>query len=318
VIVPAKRLTALGRRCLGKLLELKDDRLEIVFVPDEAEEVDNRVVVLPSGNVPVGRKRQLGLERSRGRFVALMDDDAYPAENWLEGMLEAIGQRSVVAATGPTLTPADDDELARLGGRVYSSWLVAGPNRWRYRPERPRDVDEPTGVNAVFRRETAEKIGFASDYYPGDDTLLGDRLRDLGERVRYAPGMVVYHTRRRLWRPHLKQVWLYARHRGLFVWRIGGISRRPGYFLPSLFLLWAALGWLGPRSLDLVWAASLALYLLACLASAFDRRPGRWLRLALAIPLTHLTYAVGFLLGLACLPVPEERARRRRAAAKLV
>jgi GT2 family glycosyltransferase len=292
------------------LLELPPE-VEILFVPDEPVEVDSRIVCIASGNVPPGHKRQLGLERSRGCVVALLDDDAYPGDGWLESLRTAFDDPEVGAVTGPTQTPDDDSELAQLGGRVYTSWLVAGPSRWRYQPGRPRDVDEGTGVNTVFRREVAEKIGFESRYYPGDDTVLGDRIRKLGLRIRYLPQMLVYHKRRELWRPHLLQVWRYARHRGLFVWRFGGVSLRPSYFIPTSFLLWAALGWLGSRPVDILWLASLAGYALACLAAGFDRRPTNWLRLALAIPLTHLTYAVGFLLGLLGLPVPEERAARR-------
>jgi hypothetical protein len=163
----------------------------------------------------------------------------------------------------------------------------------------------------MFRRAVAEEITLRSDYYPGCDTVLGDRLRSRGMRIRYVPGMIAYHTRRELWKPHLVQIWRYARHRGIFVWRFGGISRSPSYFVPSAFLLWALLGWLGPEWLDRLWEASLAVYALAAVVLGFDRRPSRWWRVALAVPATHLTYAVGFLLGLARVPVPEERARRR-------
>jgi GT2 family glycosyltransferase len=306
VIVPAPRLTAVGRRCLDHLLALPHP-VEILFVPDEAEEVPAGVICVPSGAVNVGDKRQLALERSTGEFVALLDDDAYPHRSWRENALAAFADPGVAAVTGPTVTPADDPELAQLGGRVFASPLVAGPNRWRYAPGEPRDVDEGTGVNVMFRREVAEAITLRSAYYPGCDTVLGDRLAKRELRIRYVPGMIAYHSRRRLWRPHLTQIWRYARHRGIFVWRFGGISRRPSYFIPSLFVLWSLLGWLGPTLLDRIWLASLGVYAAACIGFGFDRRPGRWWRLALAVPATHLTYAVGFLLGIARVPVPEER-----------
>jgi GT2 family glycosyltransferase len=312
VIVPAPRLTAVGRRCLERLLALPRE-VEILFVPDEAEVVPDGVICLASGKVNVGDKRQLALGRATGAYVALLDDDAYPHLSWVENALAAFDDPGVAAVTGPTITPADDPELAQLGGRVFASPLVAGPNRWRYAPGEPRDVDEGTGVNVMFRREVADAITLRSDYYPGCDTVLGDRLRSRGLRIRYVPGMIAYHSRRKLWRPHLTQIWRYARHRGIFVWRFGGISRRPSYFLPSLFLLWVAFGWVGPRTLDRVWLASVAAYAGACILAGFDRHPLRWLRLVLAVPATHLTYAVGFLLGLARIPVPEERARRRAA-----
>ena len=299
-IVPARSLTEHGRRCLERLLALGED-VEVVFVPDERPgAVDPRVRIVASGAAPAGAKRQLGLEASTGEFVALIDDDAYPAGDWLAHALAAFGDAGVGAVCGPTLTPPDDGELERLGGRVYASPLVGGPHRWRYEPRAPRDVDDAPSVNLVLRRDDALAVRLDSPYYPGDDTIVCDRLVRRGRRIRYVPGAVVFHSRRPLWVPHLRQVWRFGRRRGTFVRRVGGNSVRPSYFAPSALLVWTTIG---ARVAPRLWRASLAAYAAACVVEGANARSAR---VAAAIPATHAAYGAAFLLGLAGVPLPED------------
>jgi glycosyltransferase involved in cell wall biosynthesis len=306
-IVPARELNELGRRCVAELLALGD--VEVVLVTDEPpEDVDPRVVCVASGPANTGVKRQLGLERSRGEYIALIDDDAYPHPDWLANALGAFeSDPDIGAVCGPTLTPAGEPELEVLSGRVYASPLVTGPERWRYAPLPARDVDDAPSVNLVLRRADAEAIGLATPYDYGEDTVVCERLIARGRRIRYLPQAVVFHSRRPLWRPHLRQVWRWARRRGAFA-RAGGVnSRRPGYLAPSTLLIAAASRPLLPDRLVGLWRAGMGAYGLACLAAGRDRQPRRWLRLSGAIVATHAAYGLGFLLGLAGLPLPERR-----------
>jgi hypothetical protein len=306
-IVPAPRLNELGRRCLERLLELPEIS-EVIFVPNEPEpDLDARVICLPSGDVPVGAKRQLGLERATGEIVALIDDDAYPHRSWLTHALFAFdSDPSIGAVCGPTLTPDDDPPLAQIGGRIYASALVAGPHRFRYVPRAERDVREGTGVNLILRREDALQVGLETGFYPGDDTVICDRLTKAGRRIRYVPAAIVFHTRRSLWRPHLLQVWRYGRHRGHFVRRFGGVSVRPSYFGPTLLLAWLLAGGVLPSPARTLWRASVLVYAAACVAAGADRRPGVWARTSTGIAATHAAYGVAFVLGLAGVRLAED------------
>lgn len=306
-IVPAKELTDYGRRCLAALLELGPE-VEVVFVPDvDPGGLDPRIVCLPSGPVPVGSKRQMGLECSRGAYVALIDDDALPLDGWPWAAVNALeADPGVAAVAGPSLDPPGEPELERLGGRVYASLLVAGPHQWRYAKVAPRDIDDAPTVNLVLRREDAEAVRLDSPYYPGDDTIVCDRLLQRGRRMRYVPEAAVLHSRRPLWRGHLRQVWRFGRHRGAFARRLGGNSRRPSYFLPTLLVLGLASGPILPRWLRPLWRLGTGTYLGLAVASGYDRRPGRWWRVSGGIVATHVTYGVGFALSMAGLSLRED------------
>lgn len=306
VIVVAPELNAYGRRCLERLVALLDagEPLELIFVPDREElieELDDRIRVVASGSdVTTGHKRQVGLGLARGEYVALVDDDAYPHVSWLRIALAVLdGEESVAAVAGPTLTPPDDSELELLGGRVYASPLVSGPARWRYEMLSSRDVDDAPSVNLIVRRSEAEAVGFDSEDRWGEDTLFCEGLLRRGGRIRYEPAVIAYHSRRPLWRPHLRQLYRWSRHRSAYARTLGGNSLRPAYFAPSALLLFLAAGPFLRGAPRRAWLAGAFVYTLACIAAGADSDPRRWVRVSGGIVATHLTYGSGFLAGLA-------------------
>jgi succinoglycan biosynthesis protein ExoA len=303
-IVVAPGLNDFGRRCLAALLDLPSE-LEVIFVPDRDEPgLDPRVLCIPSGpGATTGRKRQLALEQARGRFVALIDDDAYPHPSWLWSATAVMrGDPAIAAVAGPTLTPPDDSELERLGGRVYASPLVSGPHRWRYAIAAPADVDDAPSVNLVLRRDEALAVGLDSGDRWGEDTLVCESLRRRGGRIRYEPSAIVYHSRRPLWLPHLRQLYRWSRHRSAYARTIGGNSLRPSYFAPSALVLLAVAGPMTRGRGRRLWRSGAVAYAIACLAAGAARSPSRWLRTSGAIAATHLVYGTGFLIGLAGAP----------------
>jgi GT2 family glycosyltransferase len=140
-------------------------------------------------------------------------------------------------------------------------------------------------------------------YWPGEDTKLCLLLTKNGERIIYDPRAAVYHHRRKLFWGHFRQVWNYSVHRGFFAKRYPETSLRAAYFVPSLFLLgnivFAALLPFGRLRAGLL-AVAVA-YAAAVIASALSSRRSHLANPALVsvgIYFTHLTYGLGFMLGL--------------------
>lgn len=305
-IVPVVALNDYGRRCVGALLEHAD--VEVVLVADGVPTgLDPRVVCVASGPVNTSVKRQLGLEASRGRYVALIDDDALPAGGWPDVAIEVLADPTIGAVAGPTLTPDDEPVAGQLSFRIFASPLVSGPHRWRYAQVAARDVDDAPSVNLVMRREDAVRLRFDTPWDFGEDTVLCERILVDGLRIRYVPELVVLHSRRPLWRGHLRQLYRWSRRRGAFA-RAGGVnSLRPSYFVPTAVVLYFAAGPLLPRRLRRPWAVGVGAYAAICAAFGFDRRRGWWWRTGVGIAATHVTYGVGFGLSMLGRRLPEER-----------
>ena len=166
-----------------------------------------------------------------------------------------------------------------------------------------RRVEDFPSCNLFVRRAAFEAVGgFREDFWPGEDTLLCADLQRAGHTLWYDPRLVVWHHRRPVFGPHLRQIGRYALHRGFFARRVGLNSRRLSYHLPSLFLLGLVggfpLAWLSPW-LAVPYCAVVGLYLLVTVADAAVEAPAPRLFLPLwwGIVATHLVYGARFLQG---------------------
>ena len=279
----------------------------------------SRLRVIPTGKVRPAEKRNIGIREAKGEIVAFIDDDAYPEAHWLEYAVKYFGDKDIGGLGGPGVTPPGDKRLAYLGGRVYDNWLVSGNYRYRYHAGGVRmDVDDYPSCNLFVRKDVLDKIGgYRTDFWPGEDTLLCKDIIDNWKRIVYDPWVVVYHHRRPLFLPHLRQLGRYAFHRGYFCKRFPSNSLRLSYFVPTLFDLYVAflavVGILNLTKIDCLrltfhhwgyWPFWLYLFLVA--VTSFSFRPHHWLLTALGVFASHVWYGIRFIQGLCARKAPCE------------
>ena len=239
--------SAVLRRLLDALEAQTYRAFEAIVLPDGPLDLPARpwLRVLPTGPARPAAKRNLGAQAAQGDILAFIDDDAYPRPDWLANAAARLsGPDPIDAHGGPGHTPPHDPPRAQLSGLVLASPLVSGNFRCRYFIQGPlRRVEDFPSCNLFVRRAAFDAIGgFREDYWPGEDTLLCADLQAAGHTLWYDPRVVVFHHRRPLFGPHLRQVGRYALHRGHFARRFGHNSRRLSYHLPTLFLLGLLLG----------------------------------------------------------------------------
>ena len=305
IIIPVREINAYIRESIPHILELDYPDYEVLIFPDEAsEEQFPRTRVIPTGSVGPAQKRDLALKVAKGTLFAFLDDDAYPDKNWLKAAVRHFGDEEVAAVGGPAVTPENDSLLQKASGGVYSSFLGGGSYRYRYLPMAKREVEDYPSCNFIVRKTVFEKLGgFDTTFWPGEDTKLCLQItHELKKKIIYDPEVLVYHHRRPLFIPHLKQVWSYALHRGYFVKKFSETSLKLSYFLPSLLFLSLVIGvplsFVNPF-LRGAFLSGLSLYLVLTLASSIHSEVRLIPLISLGILSTHLTYGVGFLKGLA-------------------
>ena len=268
------------------------------------------VRVIPTGRVRPAEKRNAGIAAATGDVVAFLDDDASPQPQWLAQACRHFTLEDVGAVGGPAVTPPNDPHMAQLGGETYASPIVSGSARFRYYPERIRDVDDIPSCNLLVRTSVLRRIGgFNTRYWPGEDTILCLDIARLGLRQVYDPFAIVHHHRRPLFLPHLRQIGRYAMHRGFFCRVFPQTSLRFSYFVPSLFVLGVVAGAAVSAAIPVLrpfYIGAITAYLAITFAFAFRKRPLDWLVLWLGIMLTHVWYGIRFIQGLLFGRMPSE------------
>ena len=181
------------------------------------------------------------------------------------------------------------------------------------------DVDDYPSCNLFVRRDILEKVGgYRTDFWPGEDTLLCKDIIDNWKRIVYDPWVVVYHHRRPLFLPHLRQLGRYAFHRGYFCKRFPSNSLRFSYFVPTLFdlylLVLSVVGVLNLTGVDSLRVTfhrfggylPLWLYVAVVALTTIHYKPHVWLLTAAGVVASHVWYGVRFIQGLCAKKAPCE------------
>jgi len=179
--------------------------------------------------------------------------------------------------------------------------------RDRHKENSARKIDDYPTVNLFVRKTAFESVGgFILDFWPGEDTKLSlDLVKKYGRKFLYDPRPVVYHHRRFLFGPHLKQISRYGKHRGQFARLYPETSRKFSYFTPSLFLTGLVLGpfsFVLSATFKLLYFCVLWLYvglLLAEGAKVYQKENSvkAAVYVMAGILLTHLVYGANFIVG---------------------
>ncbi|MFH0935738.1 MAG: glycosyltransferase [Candidatus Omnitrophota bacterium] len=299
-------------------LDYPGSDVEVLILPDAPIDRDCPrtgaipVRIIPTGPVSPAQKRDIAMDQAKGEILAFIDDDAYPAKDWLKNAMDNFKDDNVAAVGGPAVTPAADTLWQRASGLVYSSFFVSAGFVYRYVPKKGRRVDDYPSCNFLVRKSIMQELGgFDTHFWPGEDTKLCLEItKKLRKRIIYDPAVMVYHHRRPLFTGHLGQVASYALHRGYFARRYPQTSRKISYFIPSLFLLALLSGAflsLFPGPFRMLYISGALLYLILVAIFSASGEPGLMPLVFSGIILTHLTYGLFFLKGLFIKRLKEEK-----------
>lgn len=304
IIIPLTVPNDYLKECLEHCLNINYKNYEILVLTDEPAVLNYpKARVIPTGHVPPSEKRDIGAKHANGVVLAFIDDDAYPSEDWLIHAIKHFDNDDVAAVGGPAVTPRYDNFMQQASGYVLSSFMGGGSYAYRYIPKNLMEVDDYPTCNLLVRKSIFFEVGgFDTCYWPGEDTKLClDLTKKKNKKIIYEPKALVYHHRRTLFKPHLKQIWSYAVHRGFFTKKFPETSLRISYFLPTLLVLWLGTGLIAAMFYPLIrflYIVSILLYLLAAMITGL-KTGNFWMSITvtLGIITTHIVYGIGFVVG---------------------
>ncbi len=200
--------------------------------------VDVKLILTKKKQTGPAEKRDIALSKTRGEYLAFLDDDSYPDKNWLKNAVDVIKQENTVAVCGPGLTPPRDSWSQKISGAILTSRFGSGPYKYRFDSDTPRFIDDYPAYNMIISRKVLEEVGgFGTKFYGGEDTALCIKIINVGYKILYHPSIVVYHHRRKFPFEFAKQIGNVGLHRGYFAKNYPQTSLRLSYFMPSLMLV---------------------------------------------------------------------------------
>jgi len=263
VIVVNWNRRALLEACLRSLEQPQGAPFEIIVVDNgssdgSAEWLENATFPFPLQLIRNQENRGFcaannqGIQRARGEFVALLNNDAEAGPGWLAALREAFDQGADVGMAASKVLVWEDPRMIDKAGHLI--W-PDGQNRGRGSGEidqgqydAVQEVLWPDGCAAMYRKSMLDRIGgFDEDFFAyADDAELGLRARIAGWRCLYMPGAVVRHHRgATLGRQASLRLRLIERNRVLLAAKLfpGSLLwKNPAYYLARLTAgVWAAI-----------------------------------------------------------------------------
>jgi len=185
-------------------------RYEIIIVDNGSSDIDLRQlrqldavdgirVVKLGRNRYFGEANNIAVEHALGRFVFLLNNDAYPQFNCLNILVRALEQTHDAGAAGP-LFMFPDGRIQEAGAYVDEEGTAIQIARDEKNVSREilttRFVDYASGAALLLSRDAFLQVGgfdfvFEPVYY--EDTDLCFKLHGLGKRVLFCPDAVVVH-----------------------------------------------------------------------------------------------------------------------------
>lgn len=306
IIIACKTIDQDTSKCIEECLILDYPEYEILVLPDSNELIEfDKTIVIPTGAVKPSIKRNIGMKKAKGEIFAFIDSDAYPEKDWLKNAIRYfLSSENVGAVTGPNLTPAEDNFWQQVGGDILTSFIGLGSFSRRYQiTKHAYETKDIMSCNFILPKEISKNLnGFDESLLTGEDYKLGLEILAMGKRIIYSPDVCVYHHRRPVFLPHLKQMWNYGRDKGILMREFFSLDKLI-YLIPSIFCLWVIVGMvisgLGNTAFKKLYILSVLIYLSTVLVDSLRvKNKNRVIYVFCGIFLTHIVYGIAFMKGL--------------------
>lgn len=202
-MIPAYGEETLLGRCVESVLA--DDEVEVVVVDNGCDTgvirslpgCDRVRIVTPAHNTGFSGGCNLGVSRSNGEYVVLLNSDAIAQPGAVKALVNALNDPTVGIATASVRLLNDPTRLNSTGNPVHYLGLTWAGNLGREAATTPTsdEVASASGCAMAMRRVDWDELGGFSDvmfaYY--EDVELSQRVWLSGRRVVYVADAEVWH-----------------------------------------------------------------------------------------------------------------------------
>lgn len=195
-------------RCVSSVIKSDYENFEVVLVDNASKDHSHKKckekfpqikLVENDENLGYCRGNNVGLERSSGKYVIILNPDTEVESNWIGEFLREY-QNHGDGLYQPKLLASDDKTRINSGGNmmnIFGFGFSAGKGMQdSEKYNNFKSINYASGACLFTSRKILDKIGFFDPYLFAyhDDLELGWRAAQLGIQSFYAPKVVVYHA----------------------------------------------------------------------------------------------------------------------------
>jgi glycosyltransferase involved in cell wall biosynthesis len=279
-----------------------DDRTREIL--DRYAEKSTAVVVLDNPERIVSTALNRGIRAATGEVIVRLDAHAvYPAE-YVPRLVSALLETGADNVGGRMVTmPAGPGPVHKAIALALAHRLAVGNAYFRIGSTRRRWVD--TVPFGCYRRDVFARFGmFDEDLVRNQDDEFNHRIIRNGGRVLLLPDVVSCYYARDSLAKLSRMYYQYGYFKPVAARKLGRVMTVrqvvPSLWLLSLLVL-TVLGFAWPAA-HVLWLVIMALYVVAIGAAGIAAMPAHGVRcglaLAVAFPVMHVSYGLGFMLGM--------------------
>jgi GT2 family glycosyltransferase len=195
-------------RCLEAVTAQTHTNYEVIVVDNNSsdhsvDDIENnwpkiRIIKLDE-NIGFAAANNLGAREARGRWLAVLNNDAFPNSGWLVGLLSAVDDYPEFSFFASCIIHSGSNNRIDSAGDVYHvsghAWHQDSNRLLEETYQKPREVFSPCAAAALYKRDEFLGVGGFDEQFVShfEDVDIGFRLRLRGSRCLYVPDAIVEH-----------------------------------------------------------------------------------------------------------------------------
>ena len=210
IIIPSRNIDYILEESIYQIRKLYKE-VKIILILDEInKELPNDITILKSKNINMSAKRNQGVEVVTTKYIAFLDSDSFPNQNWLEEGVSFLEQNeNYSAVTGNQFNPITDSfeqkclRLVRFSRLfTHKEWCIVIDKN-----AQEQDCSEVMTSNVIMRKEDYIKVGGMNEYiYLAEDNEFSVRIIKQGYKIRFIPKVSVFHRESKMY-PFLRKIY---------------------------------------------------------------------------------------------------------------
>ena len=206
VIIPAIELGGELLKCLKEINKINYNKFITTIVLDRNSNIKlpkfkYKVKKLIVGKINMSKKRNIAAKKSKSKYIAFIDSDAYPNKNWLKLAVKYLNRGVADVVGGPGIPFPNENNMEKICYLSKRSYFVTGHLNFRKYKAKKRYCDWLESCNLIMTRSFFLKYGgMDNKRYTGEDKEFFERVRKINPELKvfYSPDLFIYHRERQL------------------------------------------------------------------------------------------------------------------------